>query len=262
MFVLSTIRSKQVSQQAALPWGVHATREPLLLPVSRHRCFWHALPTFCRALLHGVLHQSDGALLLGVPAAPVRVPRRAPVALFPRLGGRPRAELLAHLAVLVPVAHPLLDVLVQLAPRDAALSAVHLAPGQHPVDRVLLALAVGDERPRQSPDPLHVVGAGPADGEGDGAAHAPVDVVEVSAGQAEARAVNVVEEVEDGKVQLRWQVEELELLAGSLQERQRHIVHDRVRSLGAGQLWPRRCRARDSVLYDRGRQACGVRCEG
>jgi hypothetical protein len=138
---------------------------PLTSKVScprRHHCFFESLLRRFARTLRGILDQSDGALLLCVPSAAVRVPWRAPVAVLPRVGARPGSELLTHLAVLISVAHPLLNVLVEFAPRDAALSAVHLAPGQDPVDGVLLALAVGNEWPGQAPNPLHVIGTGPA----------------------------------------------------------------------------------------------------
>lgn len=90
------------------------------------------------------------------------MPRRAPEAALLRVGGRLLSELLAHLAVLLALAHPLLNMLVQLAPRDAALSAVDLAARQDGVDCALLAVALGDQGACETPDPFHVVGTGPA----------------------------------------------------------------------------------------------------
>lgn len=74
--------------------------------------------------------------------------------------------------------------------------------------------------------------------------HASVYVVKVSAGEPETGAVDVVKKVEDGKVQLRGQVKELEFLPGSLEDGQWYVVHHRVGALRPGQLWPRR---RDGV---------------
>jgi hypothetical protein len=59
-----------------------------------------------------VLHQSDGTLLFCMPPAPVRVPRRTPVTVLLRIGGGSRPKLLAHIAVFVHVAHPILNMLM------------------------------------------------------------------------------------------------------------------------------------------------------
>ena len=75
----------------------------------------------------GILDQPHGALLPRVATATVRMPRRAAVARLSCVLGGLAPKLLRHLAVLHAGWHPLLDVLVKLAARDATLPAVHLS---------------------------------------------------------------------------------------------------------------------------------------
>ena len=61
-------------------------------------------------------------------------------------------------------------------------------------------------RPRQMPRPLELIRPVAADGQGHRAVQAAVDGVEVTVCEAEAGAVDGVEEVEDGKVQFAGEV--------------------------------------------------------
>lgn len=164
----------------------------------------------CFRFFQLLLREPDGPLLPRVPAAAVRVPRGAPVAEGPGLLRGRGAEPLRHLAVLAARADPLADVVVQLAPRRPALAAVHLAPRRQRRERVLPARAAArHEGPRVEgvpPHPLHVVGPFSSGRQRDLAVHPLVDGVEVRVGQPQARAVDGVQEVEDGVVQLRRHV--------------------------------------------------------
>lgn len=170
-------------------------------------------------------------LFPAVASAPLRVLRRAHVAV--RLGILVcRATVcLANLTVLVTAAHPILDVAVQFAARDAALPAIHLAldaelvqrlagRGRGAVDRFVAArVAVhslgglvatpANQRSSTAPRPFHVVGAGVAARQRHLAVLAAVDGVETRVGKAEADAINGVEEVEERVVQLGGQVKDV-----------------------------------------------------
>jgi hydrogenase maturation factor len=52
-----------------------------------------------------------------------------------------------------------------------------------------------------------------------------VDVVEVLACEAQTGAVDIVEEVENGKVELGREMKDLELFTRSLKQGQWHIIH-------------------------------------
>ena len=200
--------------------------------------------------------EPDGTLLAGVSATAVGVSGRAAVAnrRGAVVGGA--AELLRDLAVLhlgalrpsvtvvvvvasLDAVDPVADVLVQLAARGAALAAVDLAAGGEDREGVARGVRLRrrrgrgrrDERPRVSPHPLHIVGPFAAGAEGHRAVHAPVDGVELPAGEPEAGAVDGIEEVEDRVVQFGRQVRQRQRRPWPLRQRHRLLVHHRVRPL-------------------------------
>ena len=98
-----------------------------------------------------------------------------------------------------------------------------LSPGRG--KSLLLVLLEVQKRARQPPRPLHVVGPLSTRRQRHSTVHAAVNGVEVPRNQAQAGAVNGVEPVEDGEVDLGRQVHELELLARELDERNGLVVH-------------------------------------
>lgn len=133
-------------------------------------------------------------------------------AVSPGVGPGGRAVHLLDLAVLVPLAEPVPEVPVEFAARDAALATVDLALDAEALQLVLaggLGLGVRvHEGSGAAPRPLDVVGARVPTGQRDDAVLALVDVVQLGVRQAEARAVDGVEEVEDGVVQLGGEIEQ------------------------------------------------------
>lgn len=190
-----------------------------------------------------------GPLLLGCqcPRAPSRVPAtavrpfRAPeVTKLLRVLGRRRAVLGRHGTVLVGLAgggHPLSQVSVEFAARDAALAAVDLAlDAQALAGGLILAGARGkvacclcaDEGSSAAPGPLQIIGSLAARGQGNGTVHTTVDSVEVLVGKTKTGTIDRVEEVEDGKMDLGGEVGDDHAGRGAVCRWGWLIIHDRV----------------------------------
>lgn len=203
-----------------------------------------------------------------MPSAPVVISRITPIAaaLRRRLPAGRWHKAVSHRAVLVLGRHPLHNMLVQLAPTDAALAAQALAAHAQ-CRQVLLLLAsrwwywrvvdshsshglvagvITRRQCRQRgrgrgvrgavPRPLQLVRPVAAHAQRHGAVQAAVDGVEVLAGEAQAGGVDGVQEVEDGEVHLGRQRGECEACAGSCAplpgEEDWFVVHH-----GVGAAW-------------------------
>lgn len=146
-------------------------------------------------------------------SALVRVIGLPAVAAVPRIRLRWLGELLLDGTVLISFSHPFLDVAVELALSGSALPAVDGAADAESgeADKGLLGvLWVGGrvgKLTRKSPRPFYVVGTGPPRVERYlGPVDVLVDGVEVAAGESEAGAVDGVEVVKDGVVELGGEV--------------------------------------------------------
>lgn len=185
-------------------------------------------------------------------SAPVRIlggPHEA-VSLCIR-SGRWAVHLL-DLAVFGVLAKPIFQVPVKFAARDAALATVYLALDPQALQVVFSVAAVGvrvHERSGAPPCPFDVIGAGVSARQRDSAILAAVDVIQLGVCKAEACAIDGIEEVKDGVVQLGRKVEKSEVSRRSrLIRRLRFLVRDGVRAARRRQL--RALRQLDGLLLD------------
>lgn len=155
-----------------------------------------------------------------VTTASVTVPRRSHVTKRFCVIHRRLAKLLLNFAILVAVAHPILQVSVQFAARNTTLTTIHLTLDAQLVKAATVtSLKIGSARGciavSTAPGPFQVVGARVPTRQRHGLwVLALMDGIEARVGQAQARSVDGVKEVEEVVVDFGREVDNVGVVAG------------------------------------------------